>query len=93
MVLNLGGSIAAENSVTDMGVQPPDERQVDLTEDGINTSEKPKANQGEVTQIEKGLGKLLVKDAQSRYLSEGFWVSVDQVGTALLAPKLPFADI
>ena len=89
MVLNLGGNIPAEDSIADLGIQPADQAtlQEERTVDYLTAQDTPKANSDVVTQVEKGLGKLLVKDAQSRYLSEGFWVSVDQVCSPLLASE------
>lgn len=86
MVVNLGGTVPAENSVGGLGTHPvvtegtPPKA---LTEDCVTVQQSPKANYDEISQVEKGLGKLLVKDAQSRYLSEGFWVNVDDVCTLL----------
>jgi hypothetical protein len=94
MILKLGGSIPAEDSVADMLVQPANEAtpHEDHTEDSV-TPQAPKNNHDDITHVEEGLGKLLVKDAQSRYLSEGFWISVDQVCTSLLTLKLHLSDI
>jgi hypothetical protein len=94
MVLNLGGSVPAEDSVTDLGVLTANEAtpHEDRMEESV-TAQAPNTDHDDVIQVEKGLGRLLVKDTQSRYLSEGFWVSVDRVSTSPLAVKLHFSDI
>jgi hypothetical protein len=79
IVLNLGGSIPAEDSV-DVGVHPPHEEASteDSTEIAIS-QERSKSNQNEFAQVEQGLGKLLIKDRQSRYLSGEFWIGAHHV--------------
>ena len=86
IVLNLGGSIPVDDSMADMTMQTTKQAKPheDHREDSV-ARQASKVGHDDITHVEKGLGKLVVKDAKSRYLSEGFWVNVDQVGTSLLA--------
>ena len=93
MVIHLGGSLPVEDSVADMGAQLADDALIHRPEDDGTAADKATADQDEITHVEKGIGKLLVKDAQSRYLSEGFWIGVDQVGIHLLVMKLFLANV